>query len=243
MRVDNYWPESISRKRRDIARFRHRLNPMQVVDVHALEAARQLQREREYAIGIKPGSFSEQIFSNTAPYSAFSTSAAEGSLLSGLAEQPWVPGGYFDGPNAYGKTLVLKAKGVFSNTGTPTLIFQWRMGNTLGPTYLSGGSVGVSAAITTGSGVSGVQWESSLELQLKAPGLGTGNATLQGCGWVKSPAGFAAPYEYAVQPTAGTFTQTFDASLTQYFNLSVTWSASSSSNTITCVQLLAYMMS
>ncbi len=74
-------------------------------------------------------------------------------------------------------------------------------------------------------------------------GTGTGNSTLSGAGYVQSPGGFASPFVYPLEPTTpdtATWTQTFDNSLTYFINLSVTWSASSASNTITCKALRMY---
>ena len=188
-------------------------------------------------------SWSELLWANRADGTAVDTTASEASLLTGLNQQPVLPAFFFDGPQKIGKTISIKAGGVFSNTGTPTLIFQARLGTTAGASYLSGGSVGVTAAITTANGVTNKWWELDLDLTLRTPGIGTGNSTLSGAGKVSSPSGFASPFVYPIEittPDTATWTQTFDAGLTQYFNLSVTWSASSASNTITLKKLLAW---
>jgi hypothetical protein len=52
--------------------------------------------------------------------------------------------------------------------------------------------------------------------------------------------GFASPYRYPVEvttPDTATWTQTFNGNSTYYLNLSLTWSASSASNTATCKEL------
>lgn len=187
----------------------------------------------------RTGTWTECFFVNRSDGSAVASTASETSLLGGLNDQPIIPATFFDG-NKVGKAIYLRAAGVFSNTGTPTLIFQVRSGTTVGSSSLTGASVGVSAAITTASGITNQYWELELWLKQTTPGFGTNNCTLAGAGKVVSPGGFASPFTYAIEPTTpatATWTQTIDASLTQYLNLSVTWSASSASNTITLKDL------
>lgn len=181
-------------------------------------------------------------FANGQDYTAVASSAVEASLLSGGGNlQPVFFKNYFEGANATSKAFRLIAQGILATTGTPTIIFQVRLGSTQGPTSLGGSSLGVTAAITTGSGVTNQFWRLELDVICKTPGMGTGNCTLTCAGTVKSPGGFASPYEYALEPTTpptGTWTATIDGNLDQYLNLSVTWGTSSSSNTITLKQLL-----
>lgn len=218
-----------------------------LLDDIALERAGSVQNQAHaLQASAVTGTWTETLFAERADFAALASSASEGTLLSGNL-QPYLPAGFFlqggGGAAGNGRAIGLHAAGVFSNTGTPTLTFQVRASSTSGTTTLSGVSLGVSAAITTGSGVSNKMWELWLELVLRTPGIGTNNATLSGAGWVMSPGGFAAPYIYALQPTTpdtATWTATLDASLTQWLNLSATWSASSASNTITCKLLRLY---
>lgn len=185
-------------------------------------------------------SWTNCLFANRADFTEFKNSSSEGSLLAGLNLQPFLPPGYFD-QFSFGRGLLLKASGVLSTTGTPTIIFQARLGTTSGSSYLSGTSVGVSAAITTGSGVSNKWWELELLLHCYTPGIGSTNTTLSGAGKVTCPVGFASPYVYSLEPTTpdtATWTSTIDSSLAQYLNLSVTWSAADNSNKITCKNLM-----
>jgi hypothetical protein len=178
--------------------------------------------------------WSQLLFANT-------STASEASLLAGVNLQPAIPALYFDTAKGVGRTFRITADGIFSNTGTPTMTFQARMGTTSGSATLSGASIGVSAAITTTSGVTNVFWRWVMEFTLRTPGTGTGNATIAGSGLIISPAGFASPFAYPTEPTTpntATWTQTFDGSLTQYLNLSLTWSASSASNTCQLKKLL-----
>jgi hypothetical protein len=236
------WPQGIDRSFRRAAQFRHGLAPHQFVDALAIQDARALRDGTPKQVGIIPGSYGECFFANTADGTAVASTSSEASLLTGLNRQPTIPAGYLANQNAFGRAFRIVANGVFSNTGTPTLIFQARMSATLGAATLSGASIGVSAAIATGSGVTNKLWSLTLDLIATVPGIGTGNATLNSAGWVESFGGFASPFKYGLQittPDTATWTQTFDASLAQYINLSVTWSANSASNTITLKQLYA----
>ncbi len=181
------------------------------------------------------------LFANSGDYAAIASFTSEKSLLAaGIPDQPTLPPYYFQSNQGVGKTISILARGVFSTTGTPTYKFQARLGTTLGPAYVSGTSVGVSAAITTASSVTNVFWELRLDLTCYTPGLGS-NCILSGAGSVWSPTGFAAPLFYPLEPTTpdtATWTATIDASLAQYLNLSVTCGSSSSSNTLTLKTLL-----
>lgn len=221
------------------------LNCLQKIDALAeIEAKRrQLLNDSIVNTGLN-GQFLEPFFVSEGDFSALASSSSEGTLLAGSNKQPTIPAGFFVNYGAAFKFFTIEAMGIFGTTSTPTLTFQVRMGTTQGSSTLTGSSIGVSAAITTGSGVSNKWWYLWLRLVCTVRGQGTGNATLAGAGYVMSPGGFAAPYIYPLEastPDTATWTQTFDAALTQYINLSATWSASSASNTITCKQLTAYM--
>lgn len=220
--------------------------PCTVDDLALEHALRLARREERRQCGI--GSWSECLWASvpmatSAGYTALASFTSEASLIAGSAEQPYLAPFYFDGQGAQRKTLSFLARGVLSSTGTPTYTFQVRLGSTIGSTQLGGSSLGVSAAITTASGVTNKWWELKLDIICYTPGQGSGATTLICAGYVASPGGFASPFVYALEPTTpdtATWTQTIDNSVTQYFNLSVTCSASSASNTIQCKQ--AYLL-
>lgn len=234
------WPKSFPRVFRPMARF----SPGFPVtpDMLAVAEARRRHRQSE-AIrnSFLTGTVTEQMFVNISDYTAFNTSSAEGSLLAGGSnEQPIIPATFFANKQGHHRAIRIEASGVLGTTSTPTVIFQVRLGTTSGSTFLSGTSVGVSAAITTASGVTNKWWQLCLDLQCNTVGIGTGNTTLSGAGYVMSPGGFASPFIYALEPTTpdtATWTATIDNSLTYYVNVSATWSSSSASNTITCKRL------
>jgi hypothetical protein len=239
------WPKDLPRRFRPLATFTGlpKLSAAEALDLIAVQRARRL-RDQESVIrcGGLTTTWTECTFSNRADYTAVASTNAEASLLAGVNEQPWFPAGYFDQANrGPGRGISLLARGLLGTTGTPTIIFQVRLGTTSGSAYLAGTSVGVSAAITTSSGVTNKWWELRLDLICNTTGIGSGNTTLAGAGYVTSPGGFASPFVYALEPTTpdtATWTSTIDNSATQFVNLSVTWSASSASNTITLKQLL-----
>lgn len=183
------------------------------------------------------GTWAELMYANSTDFTGLSAFTTEASLLQGLNEQPTIPPNFFVNRR---KAISLLARGTLSTTGTPTYTFQWRLGSTQGSSFLSGPSIGVSVAITTLSGVTTVWWESRIELALYTPGQGSNNATLSGSGYVSSPAGFAAPGFYEMEPTTpptATWTATIDSAIQWYVNLSVTCSANSASNAVRCKQL------
>lgn len=176
-------------------------------------------------------------------HTALASFTSEASLLAGPNSQPVIPANFFGSTLAKGKRLKFHAAGIVACTGTPTYLFTARIGSTQGASDLTGTAVGVSAAITMQSGVTNRMWELILNIINLTPGQGTGNCTLHCWGSVKCFDGFASPFEYPIEPTTpptATWTATINGAVTNYFNLSVTCSASSASNTITCKNLSAY---
>ncbi len=238
------WAPDIIRRARPFGRLKHGLplNGHQFIDRAAVQAARDL-RDTDPQMSGTTGTWAELMYVNGADFTAFNTSASEGTLLSGQNEQPTIPSNFWFNKQGLRRTIILEAMGVLGTTSTPTIVFQVRMSSTAGSATLSGVSLGVSAAITTASGVSNKWWRLKLALVCTVVGQGTNNATLAGAGEVVSPGGFASPFIYPLEPTTpdtATWTATFDNSLQQYANLSATWGTSSASNTITCKQLMLW---
>lgn len=218
-----------------------RLSLLERYDYLAVQEANRV-RDRDATMTGLTNTYSEAFYINNADASAVATTASEASLLTGLNNQPVIPANWWLQQGAQLRTIEVIARGVMGTTSTPTLIFQARLGATSGATFLSGTSVGVSAAISCASGVSNKWWELRLLLTCRVSGIGTANATLSGAGVVTSPGGFASPFIYPLEPSTpdtATWTSTLDNSVTQYLNLSVTWGTSSASNTIQLKQLIA----
>ena len=219
-----------------------RMNARQYIDRLALQAARDRAAGGPRCSGTT-GTWTEMMFVNGADFTAFANNASEGSLLSGQNEQPTFPSNFFFNKQGLRRGFVLEAQGVLGTTSTPTIIFQVRLSPTVGSATLSGVSLAVSTAITTASAVANKRWLLRLAMLCTVVGQGTNNSTLAGAGEVSSSGGFASPFRYDLEPTTpdtATWTATFDNSLQQYLNLSVTWGTASPSNTITCKQLLMW---
>lgn len=240
------WPRTLPRRwspRADLLNTRaDRMAPTDRANLFAASEAMRLLRREPECTGLT-NTYQEAFFVNSGDYTAVSNTAAEASLLTGINTQPIIPANWWLNQGSAFRTVGILARGVLSTTSTPTLIFQVRFGATAGSSYLGGTSVGVSAAITTAAGVTNKWWELQLEITCRVPGIGTGNATLIGSGRVTSPGGFASPFIYPLEPTTpdtATWTSTVDNAVSQYVNLSVTWSAASASNSIQCKQLFGY---
>lgn len=247
--LERPWPKGLPYRLTDRCRIKEPLfaglKGRALLDAQSEVEARRtaILNESIVATGLN-GMFLEPFFCTEADCTALANSSSEGSLLTGANQQPTIPAGFFRNYGAAFKFFVVEAMGVFSTTSTPTLTFKVRTSTTQGASTLSGTTLGTSAAITTGSGVTNKWWYLWLKLVCTVRGQGTGNATLAGAGYVMSPGGFAAPYIYPLEPTTpdtATWTATFDSALTQYLNISATWSAADPSNTITMKQATAYM--
>jgi hypothetical protein len=228
--------------RRDIG-LKGPLSVREVIELSDLQRACILHREQgAIQCSGQSGTWTDQIFSQTLAYNAVSnaTSGTETGLLQGQTVQPVLNAGYFMVPMvAPGKAIKVIAQGVVGTTGTPTLVLQARLGSGSGPTNFGGGSIGVSPSITMASSISNKYWRMELDLTCTVVGIGSNNTTLSGAGYFMILSGASgAPAIYAMEmttPDTATWTNAaFDASVANYINLSVTWTATpSSSNTIT----------
>lgn len=229
------WPTSVPRVMRKAGNFRFPVSTYSQADVLAMEQAKRiLDREARKRCSV---SYQQTLFTRSSDFSALASFTSEASLLSGN-QQPtlWKP--IFDF-NQINRQIRLWGKGVLSSTSTPNYTFQFRMGSA--QASLAGASIGVSPAIVTASSITNQMFEFCLDMILTTTvGLGSGNTTVTCAGWIKSPGGFAAPYEYSLIPSQGslaTWTATCDNSVDLYMNVSVTSSASSASNALTLKHL------
>jgi len=190
---------------------------------------------------IRP-SVNQLIFENASNYTALSSFTSEANLLAGQSgERPAFPPLYFN--MVQRRTFRVLARGIVGSTGTPTFTITIRLGTST--TWATTDSqIGITQAITTASGISNKWWELNFQMTCTIQGLGSNNMTLSGSGSIRSPGGFASPFEYAIEPTApDTATWTVantDGALVQYLGLSATCSVSDASNTIQVKQLYCY---
>jgi hypothetical protein len=113
--------------------------------------------------------------------------------------------------------------GVYSDTGTPTLAFGLRYGGAAGT------SIAAMVATTLGSSITGVPFEGEVILQFWSTVLATGKIRI-GLG-TSASAGTTTPLT-ASAVAAGV---TVASSTAKVMSLTVTWSAASSSNTISAL--------
>ena len=124
-----------------------------------------------------------------------------------------------------GSVLRITASGVFSNTGTPTLILGAYYGG------VAGTALGATTAITTITAASNWPWKFYWEGVVRTVGP---SGTIIGVGHVLMPASitqFQAPW--CVPATGAQTAVTIDTTSAKAITLGATWSASSASNTLT----------
>lgn len=125
-----------------------------------------------------------------------------------------------------GRVLRVHAAGKLSTTGTPTITFALRWGG------VSGTILATTEAITMGSGVTNVNWELDLTIQVRTNGA-TGTLLAMGSVKIHTATGTVAQNIFGVSgydaPAAVTVDLTADTAL----SLTADWSAAGASNTLT----------
>ena len=121
-----------------------------------------------------------------------------------------------------GRELAFRASGRWSTTGTPTFIFEFRLGSV---------ALMATAAVTLGSGITNIPWILEAELTCRAIGA---SANMM---WVAKLYGHTGATAFTLLPTTSpvvgaNFVSTDAAAL----DLFGTWSAASASNTCTLHQ-------
>ncbi|SRR5579883_1950303 len=184
----------------------------------------------------------ELFYGNNSSFTAVANTTSETSLLGGVNLQPTIaPPCFAAVPGASARCLTVKGWGLLgTTTGPPTINFKFYLSTSIGTTVPGTVTIGSTGPITTVASVSNMLWKFELDILCRAPGQGTGNATLFVSGLVTSPGGFASPTIYPITPGGGnsaTITAAVDGSIVQYLNVSATWSAANASNTVTLAAL------
>lgn len=120
-----------------------------------------------------------------------------------------------------GKVLRVTAQGRISNTATPTITFDIRLGAVI---------VFTSGAITTVTTITNKTWQLEVLLTCRAIGAST-SANLMGAGSWNTSA--VASNNSIIPDTAPVVGTGFDSTNSQTVDVFATWSAASASNTIT----------
>lgn len=180
------------------------------------------------------GTQAEALSANTA------NGAAENTFTSAQDIGPttgagYLPANFFLPTYGVGKSVLIKAFGVISTTGTPTFAMAVSLNTTQG-TYNSGGVLATTAAVTQGSGETNVPWE--LEVIAVCTGTGGSGTFLSDGMWKVYPTGTSLIAARCSSSAANPNTAvTISTESAYYVELAGTWSASSSSNTITVYQV------
>ena len=162
--------------------------------------------------------WAEQLAWAVADGTAVASTASETIIFPDIV----IPGNYMQD----GRTLKLVAYGKLSTTGTPTIIFSIRWGG------VAGTLLALTEAITNGSGVANVNWAVEALIQTRTNGS-TGKLMTMGRAAVHTAAATVVTNVFGVSGYDAPAEVTADLTIDKSLSLTATWSASSSSNTLT----------
>jgi hypothetical protein len=130
-----------------------------------------------------------------------------------------------------GKTYQIMFGGVMGTTATPTIVWTSRVGtnNSAPPT---GASLGLSPTVTLGT-FTAQPFYGQVTMVVRSLGIAAAGTTVTGNGFAVMPAAAAATV-VPQTPFGGVVLATVDDTINQGLGVSVTWGASSASNTLTC---------
>jgi hypothetical protein len=128
-----------------------------------------------------------------------------------------------------GMVYQLRAGGIISTTGTPTIVFNPTYGQSATPA--SNIALGATTTWTLGT-ISSAPWYAEFTLCFRQLGIAAAGATCTGNGFVV--VGGAAGAVGQCVPMGGTVVTSADHSVASGIVLDVTWGAASASNTIAC---------
>jgi hypothetical protein len=123
-----------------------------------------------------------------------------------------------------GQVIRMKAFGVFSTTGTPTIILGFYYGG------IAGTALAASAAITTASAAANFPWEMEYEGRVRST---SATGTIMGRGTLQLGTSLTAVAVSPI-PVTALATVTINTTVANPITVGTTWSAASASNTITC---------
>lgn len=128
-----------------------------------------------------------------------------------------------------GTAIRLFASGVFSNTGTPTLLLGFYIGG------VAGAALAASGAITTITAATNWSWRMEATVVCQATGSGSAGKLFT-TGSLRMPASLTQfQADYAIPATAPAQVSV-DTTAAKSITVGAQWGASSPSNTITCHQ-------
>ena len=184
------------------------------------------------------GTQTETIAANSAVGSAFASFTSAQYIGPSVTGSGYLPANFVPPTYGVGKSLLIKAHGVISVTGTPNFTMGVTLNTTQG-TYNSSGIMATTAAVAMSSGVTNVPWE--LEVIATFSGTGSSGAVLADGIWKVYNAATSATAWGAYRCSSSTANPntalTISTEVAYYVELAGTFSASSSSNSVQCYNL------
>src|SRR5438477_95254 len=189
----------------------------------------ELARLRPQIVGMPEQAFNAAAYVPPFSHTAIATTVTETYL--------WIPGQYSQiplGDPVVGKAYYVKAGGIVSTTGTPTVVNTLRY-HAPATTTVGGVSLGASVAGTTATGLANVPWFLEAIVIFRSLGLAATSATVTGTGntVIGGVAGTAPSFSLSYG-TNGTATVDTYTQANMGIGVGWTWGTSSASNTVTC---------
>jgi hypothetical protein len=173
------------------------------------------------------GTQAELLAANIAVGTSFNTFTAA-QYIGAPSGAGYLPANFFLPTMGIGKTILVKATGTISTTGTPNFTMAVSLNTTQG-TYNSSGILATTAATAQGSGESSVPWE--LEVIATCTATGASGTILANGTWKVYPTGTTLIAARCANATPNT-PLTISTESAYYVELAGTWSASSASNAV-----------
>lgn len=180
------------------------------------------------------GTQAECLSANSAVGSSFATFTSA-QYIGATTGAAYLPANFFLPMSGAGKSILVKAFGVLSDTATPNFTMAVSANTTQG-TYNSSGVLATTAATAQGSGVTNVPWE--LEVVITCVSTGASGTFLSDGMFKVYSSGTTLVAARCSSSTANPNTAvTLSTESAYYLELAGTWSASSSSNAVQVYQI------
>lgn len=180
------------------------------------------------------GTQTEALSSNVAVGSAFSTFTSA-QYIGATSAAAYLPANFFLPSYGVGKSLLVKAFGVISTTGTPNFTMAVSANTTQG-TYNSSGVLATTAATAQGSAITNAFWE--LEVLISCVSTGASGTFLSDGVFKVYNSSTTLTAARCSSSTANPNTAvSLSTESAYYLELAGTWGTSSSSNTVTVYQV------
>jgi hypothetical protein len=146
----------------------------------------------------------------------------------GPAPQYVVPANYL----YVGQRWQIRGYGIYSSTGTPTLLLGIYYGG------VAGTAIVATAANAVASGAASDPWRIEVDISVRTVGS---SGTVWANGWAKVGSSLTAYTEYAL-PSSQTQPITINTTTANAWSIGAQWGTANSSNTITCEDLIVELL-